>query len=232
MSVGQFAIKSGPTFASASRFRITVRGKGTHAANSHDGIDPAPIACQMVQGFQSIITRNKRPLDTAVISVTTIHAGEATNVIPDTCEIQGTVRTFTLEVLDMIEHRMRTVSECTAEAFGATCEFGFERYYPPTLNHPQETEFARHVLQELVGAHNVLDFEGTLGAEDFSFYLLERPGCYFLVGNGDGDHRAQGHGPGTCMVHSSSYDFNDALIPLGGSMWVSLVEAWFAQAYA
>ena len=126
-----------------------------------------------------------------------IHTGEATNVVPDSCEIQGTVRTFTLEVLDLIERRMKEISEHTCAAFGATCEFEFTRNYPPTINHPAETEFARGVMAELVGADNVQEFEPTMGAEDFSYFLLEKPGCYFLIGNGDGSHRDRRprHGP-------------------------------------
>jgi hippurate hydrolase len=230
MAVGQFAIKSGPVFASSNEFKVTIRGKGAHAAMPHNGIDPLPVACQMVQSFQTIITRNKRPIDAGVISVTMIQAGEATNVIPDFCELQGTVRTFTLEVLDMIERRMRQIAEATCQAFEATCEFKFRRNYPPTINHPQETECARTLLKSLVGAHNVQEFEPTMGAEDFSFFLLEKPGCYFLIGNGDGGHRIGGHGAGPCMLHNPSYDFNDDLIPLGGSMWVRLAETWLNAA--
>jgi amidohydrolase len=226
MAVGEFAIMSGPAFASSSEFKVTIRGKGAHAAMPHYGVDPLPVACQMVQAFQTIITRNKRPIDAAVISVTMIRAGEANNVVPDSCEFEGTVRTFTLEVLDMIERRMRHIAEATCQAFEATCEFTFSRSYPPTINHPKETEFVRSLLSALVGAQNVQQAEPTMGAEDFSFYLLERPGCYFLIGNGDGSHRIGGHGAGPCMLHNPSYDFNDELIPLGGSMWVRLAEAW------
>ncbi len=229
MAAGQFALKPGPCFASSNEFRITIRGKGAHAAMPHNGIDPVPVACQMVQAFQTIITRNKRPIDAGVISVTMIHTGEATNVVPDSCEIQGTVRTFTLEVLDLIESRMKAVAEHTCAAFGTECEFEFARNYPPTINHPAETEFARRVLGEMVGAENVLEFEPTMGAEDFSYYLLDKPGCYFLIGNGDGSHREGGHGLGPCMLHNPSYDFNDELIPLGATMWVRLAEAWLAQ---
>ncbi|NUZ06644.1 M20 aminoacylase family protein [Piscinibacter koreensis] len=228
MAAGQFALKTGPAFASSNEFRITIRGKGAHAAMPHNGIDPVPVACQMVQAFQTIVSRNKRPIDPGVISVTMIHAGEATNVVPESCELQGTVRTFTLEVLDMIEQRMRTVAENTCAAFDATCEFEFKRNYPPTINHPAETEFVQRVMTEMVGAENVQVFEPTMGAEDFSFFLLEKPGCYFLIGNGDGSHREGGHGMGPCMLHNPSYDFNDDLIPLGATLWVRLAEAWLA----
>jgi hippurate hydrolase len=231
MAVGQFGVKSGPVFASSNEFRIVVKGRGSHAALPHNGIDPVPVACQMVQAFQTIITRNKRPIDAGVISVTMIHAGEATNVVPDSCEIQGTVRTFMLEVLDLIEQRMKAVAEHTAAAFGASCEFEFHRNYPPTINHAAETEFVRGVLGEIVGPANVLDFEPTMGAEDFSYFLLDKPGSYFVIGNGDGSHRGKyglGHDAGPCMLHNPRYDFNDELIPLGATMWVRLAERWLA----
>jgi hippurate hydrolase len=228
MAVGQFAVKPGPCFASSNEFKITINGKGAHGAMPHNGIDPVPVACAMVQAFQTIITRNKRPIDAGVISVTMIHAGEATNVVPDSCELQGTVRTFTLDVLDLIEQRMKDVAEHTCAAFGAGCDFEFTRNYPPTINHVSETAFFQRVAADVVGPANVHDFEPTMGAEDFSYFLLEKPGCYFLIGNGDGSHRVGGHGMGPCMLHNPSYDFNDDLIPLGATMWVRLAEAWLA----
>ncbi|MGE5866622.1 MAG: M20 aminoacylase family protein, partial [Rhizobacter sp.] len=155
LQVGQVAVRHGPCFASSNEFRIVIRGKGSHAAMPHLGVDPVPAACQMVQAFQTIISRNRRPIDAGVISVTMIHTGEATNVVPDSCEIRGTVRTFTVELLDLIERRMREVAEHTCAAFEATCEFEFKRNYPPTINHPAETDFARQVMAEVVGAENV-----------------------------------------------------------------------------
>ena len=228
MKAGQFAVSAGPVMASSNEFKITIRGKGSHAALPHNGIDPVPVACQMVQAFQTIISRNKKPVDAGVISVTMIHAGEATNVVPDACELQGTVRTFTIEVLDMIERRMRQVAEHVCAAHDAVCEFSFHRNYPPTVNHAAEAAFARQVMADMVGAENVLAQEPTMGAEDFSYMLQAKPGCYFFIGNGDGTHREMGHGGGPCTLHNPSYDFNDDLIPLGGSYWVQLVEAWFA----
>ena len=229
LAVGQFAIKNGPCFASSNEFRITIRGKGSHAAMPNLGLDPVPVACQLVQAFQTIITRNMRPIDAGVISVTMIHTGEATNVVPDACEIQGTVRTFTLEVLDLIEQRMQQITQHTCAAFGVGCEFEFSRNYPPTINHTDETAFARGVMTELVGADNVLEFEPTMGAEDFAYYLQAIPGAYFVMGNGDGEHRQSGHGLGPCMLHNPNYDFNDALIPLGATLWVRMAEQWLAQ---
>ncbi|MBA3596595.1 MAG: amidohydrolase [Methylibium sp.] len=228
LAVGQFAVKAGPVFASSNEFKITIRGKGSHAAMPHLGLDPVPVACQMVQAFQTIITRNKRPIDTGVISVTMIHTGEATNVVPDACVLEGTVRSFTTEVLDLIERRMKTVAEATCAAFEATCEFHFERNYPPTINHEAETRFAQDVMADVVGPENVLEFEPTMGAEDFSYFLQARPGSYFVIGNGDGAHREGGHGMGPCMLHNPSYDFNDDLIPLGATLWVRLAERWLA----
>jgi hippurate hydrolase len=232
MRAGQFGICDGPCMASSNEFRITIRGKGSHAALPHNGIDPVPVACQMVQAFQTIVTRNKKPTDAAVISVTMIHTGEATNVVPDVCEIQGTVRTFTLEVLDLIEARMRAVAEHTAAAFGAQCEFEFHRNYPPTINHTREVDFVRGVMQEVVGVDNTLAFEPTMGAEDFSYFLLDKPGAYFVIGNGDGTHRhgysEDVHGLGPCNLHNPYYDFNDELIPLGATLWVRLAETWLA----
>jgi hippurate hydrolase len=228
MAVGKFAVSPGPVMASSSEFKITIHGKGSHAALPHNGIDPVPVACQMVQAFQTIISRNKKPVDAGVISVTMIHTGEATNVVPDVCEIQGTVRTFTLEVLDLIEQRMKDIAQHTCAAFDARCDFEFHRNYPPTVNHEAEAAFARQVMQGIVGEANVLPQEPTMGAEDFSYMLQAMPGAYCFIANGEGEHRHIGHGEGPCTLHNPSYDFNDELIPLGGTYWVSLVEAWLA----
>ncbi|MBK6293274.1 MAG: amidohydrolase [Rhodoferax sp.] len=228
--VGKFSVSAGPVMASSNEFKITIRGKGGHAAMPHNGIDPVTIACQMVQAFQAIVSRNKKPVDAGVISVTMIHAGEATNVIPDSCELQGTVRTFSVAVLDMIEQRMQQVAQHTCAAFDAQCEFEFSRNYPPTINSAPEVEFARRVMTSIVGEQNVGAQEPTMGAEDFAYMLQARPGCYVFIANGDGAHREMGHGGGPCMLHNPSYDFNDALIPLGATYWVRLAEAWLQPA--
>ncbi|MDP2677924.1 MAG: M20 aminoacylase family protein [Rhodoferax sp.] len=229
LPVGSFAASPGPVMASSNEFKITIRGKGGHAALPHNGIDPVPVACQMVQAFQTIISRNKKPIDAGVISVTMIHAGEAKNVIPDSCELQGTVRTFTPDVLDLIERRMQEVAEHTCAAFGANCEFEFVRKYPSTINSTREAALARRVMGDIVGEDHVLVQEPTMGAEDFAFMLQARPGAYCFIGNGEGSHREIGHGGGPCMLHNPSYDFNDDLIPLGGTYWVRLAEEWLAQ---
>ena len=230
MAVGQAAVSAGPVMASSNEFKITIRGKGCHAALPHNGIDPVPIACEMVQAFQTIVSRNIKPVDAGVISVTMIHAGDATNVVPDSSELQGTVRTFTLEMLDMIERRMKSIAEHVSAAHEATCQFEFVRNYPPTINHAKEADFTRSVLADIVGEDNVLAQEPTMGSEDFSYMLLKKPGTYFFLANGDGQHREMGHGGGPCTLHNPSYDFNDDLIPLGGTIWVRMVEKFLAKA--
>jgi hippurate hydrolase len=231
MSVGQFGVTPGPMMASSNEFEITVRGKGAHAALPQNGIDPVLVATHVVQALQSIITRNKKPIDAAVLSVTEIHAGNATNVVPDNAVIRGTVRTFTLETLDLIETRMKAIVEQLPPAFGATGALHFHRNYPPTINDRAQTEFAVSVMRELVGEANVdAACEPTMGSEDFAFMLLAKPGCYVFIGNGDGSHRHAGHGMGPCMLHNPSYDFNDELIPLGGSYWARLVQRFLSVA--
>ena len=226
MQVGQFALSPGSVMASSSEFKITIHGKGSHAAMPNMGIDPVPIAAQMVLAFQTIISRNKKPIDAGVVSVTMVHGGSATNIVPDSVELQGTVRTFTLEVLDLIEARMRQIADSLCAAFGARCDFEFARNYPPTINHAAEAAFARQVMADIVGPTNVITQEPTMGAEDFAYMLLAKPGAYCFIANGDGDHRAMGHGAGPCTLHNPSYDFNDNLIPLGATYWVRLAEAW------
>ena len=223
--VGTMSVTEGPMMASSNEFHVKIKGKGAHAAQPHKGIDPVMIAVQIAQSWQTIITRNKSPLDTAVLSITQIHAGSATNVIPDEAELHGTVRTFTTEVLDLIEQRMGEIAQHTGAAFGAEVEFKFKRNYPPLVNHARETAFAAKVMREVVGADKVDEHvEPTMGAEDFAFFLQQKPGCYVFIGNGEGDHREGGHGLGPCVLHNGSYDFNDNLLPIGASFWVRLAE--------
>lgn len=234
LAVGTLAVSPGPVMGSSNEFKITIHGKGGHAALPQDTVDPVPIACQVVQGFQTILTRNKKPVDAGVISVTMIHAGETTNVIANHCEIQGTVRTFTFEALDLIERRMREISEGVSAAFDATCTFEFNRNYPPTINTPYEADFCRAVMRDIVGTELAQPQEPTMGAEDFAYMLQARPGAYCFIGNGDGTHRGSyagsGHDAGPCMLHNPRYDFNDELIALGGTYWVQLAERWLAHA--
>jgi len=183
-----------------------------------------------VQAFQTIISRNVKPIEAGVISVTMIHAGHASNVIADSCELQGTVRTFQPEVLDLIEARMKVCADNTCAAFGASCDFEFVRNYPATINSEAEVAFARRVMASVVGDANVLRQEPTMGAEDFAYMLQAKPGAYAFIGNGEGAHRTHGHGEGPCTLHNPSYDFNDELIPLGATFWVRLVEEFLKKA--
>ena len=229
LAEGNFGVTAGPMMASSNTFEITIKGKGGHAALPHNSADPVLTGVQVVQALQSIVTRNKRPVDAAVLSVTQFHAGETSNVIPDSAFIGGTIRTFTLEVLDLMEQRLREIAEHTANAFDCHAEIVFSRNYPPLINHAKEVRFAGEVMKELVGEEQVdMDIDPTMGAEDFAFMLLEKPGCYVFLGNGDGDHRSVGHGMGPCHLHNPSYDFNDALIPVGVSYLVKLTQRYLA----
>lgn len=227
MPAGTFGVTEGPIMASSNEFRIDVKGVGAHAAMPHNGRDPVFTAIQIGNALQSIITRNKKPIDTAVLSITQFHAGDTNNVIPNDAWLAGTVRTFTTEALDLIESRMKQVVEATASAFDCSASVTFHRNYPPTVNSSEETRFAAEVMREVVGASNVEDHtEPTMGAEDFSFMLQAKPGCYAFLGNGDGGHRDAGHGAGPCMLHNASYDFNDELLPVGTTYWVRLAERY------
>lgn len=228
--VGSFGVKTGGMMASSNEFEVTVKGKGAHAAQPQKGIDPIMIAVQIAQSWQTIVSRNVNPLEPAVLSITQIHSGSATNVIPDEAYLVGTVRTFSTAVLDLIEQRMQTIAQATAVAFDAELDFSFKRNYPPLINHAEQTRFAVDVMRQLVGDKNVnAEVEATMGAEDFAFMLEAKPGCYVFIGNGEGDHRSAGHGLGPCNLHNPSYDFNDDLLPIGASYWVRLVEAYLPQ---
>lgn len=225
LEVGQFSLSPGPVMASSNTFRIRVKGKGCHAALPHLGLDPVPVAAQVILGLQTILTRNANPIESGLISVTMVHGGEASNVIADNCELTGTVRAFSSAMLDLIEQRMRDISEHTCRAHGLACDFEFSRNYPPTINYPEQVKLARDVMASIVGPQNVLDQQPTMGAEDFAFMLQAVPGCYCFIGNGHGNHRGAGHGMGPCTLHNASYDFNDDILALGASYWVRLVEA-------
>ena len=225
-AVGTFGVTPGPMMASSNEFEVIVHGKGAHAAQPHKGIDPIMVAVQIAQSWQTIVSRSKSPLDAGVLSITQIHAGSATNVIPDEATLIGTVRTFNMDVLDLMEQRMQDVASHTAAAFGAKVEFNFKRNYPPLINHPQETAFAVGVMQSIVGKDSVnAQVEPTMGSEDFAFMLQHKPGCYVFLGNGEGAHREMGHGLGPCNLHNPSYDFNDDLLPIGATYWTRLAEA-------
>lgn len=230
MPAGTFGVTPGPMMASSNEFEVIVKGKGSHAAQPHKSIDPVMIAVQLAQSWQTIVARNINPNDPAVLSITQIHSGSATNVIPDEATLIGTVRTFSVEVLDLIEQRMREIAQHTVAAFGAEVDFRFHRNYPPLINHPEQTAFAVGVMQAMSGVDNVdAAVEPTMGAEDFAFMLQHKPGCYVFLGNGMGGHRDSGHGLGPCNLHNASYDFNDELLPIGASYWVNLAEAYLRR---
>jgi len=227
MPAGQFGLRTGAIMASSSTFSLTIQGKGAHGAMPNLGADPVIAAVSIAQGLQTIISRNLDPLEQAVLSITQIHAGSADNVIPDQAELRGTVRTFSNEALDLIEKRIGELSSQTAQALGCSVQYEFDRRYPPTINHLEPTQFCAQLLQDWRGSENVIyPVQPSMGAEDFSFMLEQVPGCYLFLGNGDGDHRAQGHGLGPCTLHNGSYDFNDQLIPIGATYWVKLATSW------
>ena len=221
---GHVAISSGPVMASANEFKITINGKGTHAGMPHLGVDCLLVATHLVQALQSIVSRNTNPLESVVLSTTKICASDATNIISDSCELEGTVRCFSDEALDMVEQRMSELTTQLCSAFGCQGELEFERHYPPTINHPEATAHMTRVAEQVVGAEKVSQFTPTMGSEDFSFFLQAKPGCYLMLGNGDGQHRAHGHGMGPCSLHNPSYDFNDQLLPIAASLWVALIR--------
>lgn len=230
MPVGHFGLRSGAIMASSNTFAIDIQGKGAHGAMPHLGADPVMAAVHIAQGLQSIVSRNVDPLENAVLSVTQIHTGSADNVIPDTAQIRGTVRTFSTETLDLIEQQLNTISQYSAKAMGCEVKIQFERRYPPTVNHPEPTQFCAQLLKDWLGDEQVTDpVVPSMGAEDFSFMLEKVPGCYLFIGNGDGDHRLAGHGLGPCTLHNGSYDFNDQLIPIGATYWVKLANQWLKQ---
>jgi hippurate hydrolase len=228
---GHFAFRKGPAMASSNRFDIIVRGTGGHAAQPHKAVDTIVIAAELVGALQTLIARHKNPIDVAVVSVTQIHAGDAYNVLPEEAVIKGTVRTFSTEVLDQIEDNMRRMAEKLPQAHGGSGELKFHRAYPPLVNWDAQTEFAMKVAQDAFGADKV---DGNTpqhgGAEDFSFYLLEVPGSYLFLGNGEGAHREEKYiGMGPCELHNPNYDFNDALLPIGATYWVKVVGAFFGR---
>lgn len=217
MAVGTFAIRPGPMMAAFDIFRLKVTGRGGHAAMPQFTIDPILIGAKIIEAFQSIVSRSVDPQDAAVISVTQFHGGDAYNVIPDAVEIHGCTRCFSPKVQAMMEQKMRTQAEQICAAFGASATFYYEKRYPPTVNAQAETAMAAKAAASVVGAERVnLNPKPAMGSEDFAYMLQAKPGSYIWIGNGDGE--------GSCMVHNPSYDFNDAILPIGASYWVKLVE--------
>jgi len=216
---GRFGLNPGPMMAAADRVEITVCGKGGHAAHPHRAVDPVVVAAHIITAAQTIVARNVGPLEAAVLSLCSIQAGNpgAFSVIPREAKLVGTVRTFSADAQDLIEERLTELAESTAKALGAEAKVVYERIYPATINHPQQTRFAADTAAQLVGEdHVVRNLEPSMGAEDFAFMLRVKPGCYVRLGQGGG---AEG-----CFLHNSRYDFNDAVIPLGAAFFSALAE--------
>ena len=228
MPAGSIAASPGPVMAGGSTFAVRIHGQGAHAAMPDRGIDPVVIAGHVILAFQSIVSRSVKPVDTAVVSITMMNAGEAINVIPETCILEGTVRTFSGAVTDLVEQRMRAICEGLGQAHGARLELEFVRRVGPVINTAHEANFAAEVMRKIVGEPNVPVQEPSMASEDFAYMLEAKAGCYAFIGNGHGDHRAIGHGEGPCMLHNPAYDFNDNVLPLGATYWVRLSEEWLA----
>ncbi|MCA0047214.1 M20 family metallopeptidase [Mesorhizobium sp. B283B1A] len=218
LPVGQFAIRPGPIMAATAEFTITVNGRGGHAAMPHGTIDPIVITSQLVGALQTIASRSTDPVEAVVVSVTKFHAGDAYNIIPESAEIAGTVRTLRKEIAKKSEERIRTICDGLAIAFGAKIEVDYQANYPVTFNHAEETVFASDVAANVAGdAHVHRGIQPVMGGEDFSYMLEARPGAFIFIGNGD-----------TAGLHNPAYDFNDEAIPHGMSYWVKLAETALA----
>lgn len=218
MRPGTIGLNPGPMMAAADRITIEVTGKGGHGAHPYQTIDPVLVAAHIITAVQSIVSRNVRAIDSAVISLCHMHAGEpnAFTVIPDTAKLVGTVRTFNPAVQAMVERRLHEVCSGVAMGLGATAHVHYERIYPATINTDAEAAFATRVATDLVGPDHVVDdLEPSMGAEDFAFMLQVKPGAYLRLGQG---------GEGSCHLHNSRYDFNDDVLPLGSALHASLIE--------
>jgi len=217
LPAGSFAVHSGPVMACADQFDILLRGQAAHAAMPQQGADTVVAASALVQSLQSVVSRTLDPLDSAVLSVTRFHAGEAYNILPEEVRLGGTVRAFRPEVEDRIEAAMQRLCIGTAAAYGMDVRLDYRRGYPATHNDAAAAERCHAVAASLVGQARVrTDLPPSMGAEDFSYFLRERPGAYIWIGNGLVE--------GGCMLHNPRYDFNDDILPLGASYWVRLTE--------
>lgn len=212
-------LNSGPMMAAADRFEVHVKGKGGHGAHPYQTIDPILVSAQIITALQSIVSRNVNPMDSAVISVGSVQAGQigAMSVIPETAVMVGTVRTFRPSVQHMIEERMRSLVTSIAQGFGASAELHYQKLFPATINTPREAGIVVQAARQVVGAEKVVsDLLPSMGSEDFSFMLQCKPGAYFRLG--------QGGEPGSCQLHNPSYDFNDAVIPTGAAVFAEIVH--------
>ncbi|NKE67806.1 amidohydrolase [Ramlibacter sp. RBP-2] len=218
MKPGTIGINPGPLMAAADRVTIEIIGKGGHGAHAYLTVDPVVVAAHVITAVQTIVSRNVRPVDSAVISLCAMTAGDvhAMSVVPGKATLVGTVRTFSPDVQDLVQRRLTELCSAVALGFGATAKVDYERVYPATINTPREAMFAADVAESLVGPDHVIrDMDPSMGAEDFSFMLQVKPGAYMRIGQG---------GEGSCMLHNSRYDFNDEILPLGSALHASLVE--------
>jgi amidohydrolase len=221
LELGKFAVRAGPMMAGGAFFDIDITGKGAHGARPETGVDSVLVAAHVTTALQAIVARNVSPVQTAVVSVTQIHTGDAYNVIPQTARLSGTVRAFSREVMAQVEQAMKRIAGGVAQAFGATCTVDFRVIYSPTVNNSEAAEFAAKICAEAVGADNVeRNPPLIMASEDFSFMLEKVPGCYFNIGNGAAD----GTEGGSCEVHNPGYDFNDEALPLGAMVFARIVE--------
>jgi amidohydrolase len=217
LPLGEADIRDDVMMAAADRFRITVKGSGGHASRPHACLDPIMVGAQIVGALQTVVARRVDPLESAVVSVTQFHAGTADNVIADSAELRGTVRTLVPGVQDLVEACMRRVVEATAAAHDATAELHYDRGYPPTINHAEQARRAARAAGNVLGGPVHRDKPPVMGGEDFAFFLLDRPGAYIKLG------QAQG-AKGAHAVHTVQYDSNDELLPVGASWFATLVE--------
>ena len=220
----KIGINNKAMMASGNVFQIDVQGRGSHGAMPNLSIDPVFTAIQICESIQGIITRMKRPIDPAVLSICKIEAGTAYNVVPDHATILGTVRTFDDKVTDMIEEKLAQVSANVARAFGAEAKLTFTRQYSAVVNTPACVDQVKEAVRELFGEETLHEQEPVMPSEDFADYLRTTPGAFFFVGSGDGSHREAGHGDGPCLLHNSSYDFNDACLPMAASVFAKVTE--------
>jgi hippurate hydrolase len=221
MRPGMVGVNPGPMMASADRITIEVTGKGGHGAHPYQTVDPVLVSAHIITAVQSIVSRNVRAIDSAVISVCAMQAGDmgAFSVMPGKATLVGTVRTFNPEVQAMVEKRLQEVCSGVALGLGATAHVNYERIYPATINTRDEARFAADVAQKLVGHEHVdRNMDPSMGAEDFSFMLQVKPGAYLRLGQG------AENGVGSCFLHNSRYDFNDEVLPLGAALHAGLVE--------
>lgn len=228
--VGDFALNHGALMASSNTWRVTLTGRGTHASLPHTGIDPVAATINLAQQLQTLLPRVIPSTERALLAVTQIQGSDAPNVIPDRAWVGGTARTFSVDATDKIEAGLRQLADGIAAAHGCGAEVAFRRASPPVVNHAAEARFAADVMRDVVGADRVDEaFPAVMGAEDFAHMLRARPGCYAFIGNGDGAHRLPDHGGGPCIIHNTSFDFNDEIIPIGASYFVRLAQQWLSQ---